>query len=165
MNIKLVPGTVKDAFAIAALRTRVAEHLTLTHGSGHWSSATSEKGVLYAIRNSKLFVARDGSRIIATLQLVTKKSWAIDVSYFTACKRPLYLVGMAVEPDRQGQGIGRGCLEQVRQIAMDWPAEAIRLDAYDAPAGAGEFYARCGYREVGRKSYRNVPLIYLEMML
>jgi hypothetical protein len=45
------------------------------------------------------------------------------------------------------------------------PGDAIRLDAYDAEAGAGEFYRKYGFREVGRASYRNVPLIYFERLL
>ena len=80
-------------------------------------------------------------------------------------ERPLYLLAMAVAPARQRQGIGRRCLEEAKQIARAWPADAIRLDAYDAPAGAGGFYARCGCTEVGRASYRNVPLIYFECLL
>ena len=40
-----------------------------------------------------------------------------------------------------------------------------RLDAYDSQAGAGEFYASCGWTEVGRASYRDVPLIYYELLL
>jgi hypothetical protein len=51
------------------------------------------------------------------------------------------------------------------RIARDWPADAIRLDAYDAPAGAGGFYATCGYTEVGRVRYRGTPLIYYELLL
>ena len=46
-----------------------------------------------------------------------------------------------------------------------WPAQAIRLDAFDAEAGAGLFYAKCGYAERGRVTYRNVPLIYYERLL
>ena len=38
-----------------------------------------------------------------------------------------------------------------------WPADAIRLDAYDAAAGAGGFYAKFGCTEVGRVSYRDTP--------
>jgi hypothetical protein len=53
----------------------------------------------------------------------------------------------------------------VPAIARAWPADAVRLDAYDAPAGAGGFYARCGYRERGRVTYRGVPLIYFEHVL
>ena len=33
-----------------------------------------------------------------------------------------------------------------------------------APAGAGEFYRKCGYTHVGGKSYRGVPLLYFELM-
>jgi len=35
-----------------------------------------------------------------------------------------------------------------------WPADAVLLDAYDHPAGAGAFYTRCGFRHVGQTTYR-----------
>jgi GNAT superfamily N-acetyltransferase len=72
---------------------------------------------------------------------------------------------MAVDPEYQRQGIGRRLLDEARSVARQWPAESIRLDAYDAPAGAGRFYAKCGFREVGRAAYRGVPLVYFELML
>ena len=34
-----------------------------------------------------------------------------------------------------------------------------------ADAGAGEFYARCGYVERGRTVFRTAPLIYFERLL
>jgi GNAT superfamily N-acetyltransferase len=72
---------------------------------------------------------------------------------------------MAVTPAKQRQGIGWRCMEEAKRIARAWPADAIRLDAYDAEAGAGPFYARCGCTEVGRVTYRNTPLIYYELRL
>jgi GNAT superfamily N-acetyltransferase len=165
MRFKLQPATRDDAAALAALHTTIAEHLTELHGHGPWSTETSEKGVLYAMRTSRVFVARTGAEIVATLRLTTKKPWAIDTSYFSACRTPLYLVAMAVSPAKQRTGLGRRCLKEVKRVAKDWPADAIRLDAYDAAAGAGPFYVRCGYKEVGRTSYRNTPLIYYEAVL
>jgi hypothetical protein len=50
-------------------------------------------------------------------------------------------------------------------VARAWPSDALRLDAYDHAAGAGPFYATCGFREVGRVTYRGVPLIYFELLL
>ena len=117
------------------------------------------------MRTSQVFVARAGAEIVATLRLATRKPWAIDTAYFAECHRPLYLLAMAVTPDRQRQGVGKKCLEEVKRIARAWPADAIRLDAYDAEAGAGHFYARCGYSQVGRVSYRGTPLIYYELLL
>jgi hypothetical protein len=46
-----------------------------------------------------------------------------------------------------------------------WPAEALRLDAYDGPAGAGGFYDRCGFRETVKVTYRGTPLVYFELLL
>ena len=72
---------------------------------------------------------------------------------------------MAVAPDRQGGGVGRALLAEAARVAAEWPADAVRLDAFDAVAGAGPFYAKCGFTEVGRASYRAVPLIYYELLI
>jgi ribosomal protein S18 acetylase RimI-like enzyme len=72
---------------------------------------------------------------------------------------------MAVEPGLQRKGVGRSCIEEARRIVSRWPGDAIRLDAYDAASGAGEFYRKCGFREVGRATYRRAPLIYFEMLV
>ncbi|HEV7667200.1 MAG TPA: GNAT family N-acetyltransferase [Thermoanaerobaculia bacterium] len=154
-----------DAPALAALHTAVAERLTRDFGRGHWSSAVTEKGVLRNMEHNRVLVAREGDHLVGTLSLVTKKPWAIDPAYFTAVRRPVYLLNMAVDPDRQRTGLGRLLVEEAKAVARAWPAEAIRLDAYDAEAGAGGFYARCGFREVGRVVYRTVPLVYFEALI
>jgi GNAT superfamily N-acetyltransferase len=161
----LLDATIDDAAELAALHNTVADHLTGLHGRGPWSGKGTKKGVLYAMRTSRVLVARQGSEIVATLRPATKKPWAIDTSYFTPCGAPLYLLAMAVAPARQRQGIGRRCLEEARRLAKAWPADAIRLDAFAGEAGAGGFYARCGCKEVGRVTYRNTPLIYFEILL
>ena len=112
-----------------------------------------------------LRIARTDRDIVATLRLASKKPWAIDRAYFADVKRPVYLTDMAVAPQLQRHGIGRRILEEAKAIAREWPADAIRLDAYDAPAGAGEFYEKCGFTQVGAKTYRGVPLLYFELLL
>jgi GNAT superfamily N-acetyltransferase len=165
MKFTFQPAGTNDAAILAALHTSVADELTRLHGRGPWSTSTTEKGVLYAMRHCRVFVARAGGKIIATLRLTTQKPWAIDADYFSTCRRPLYLLAMAVEPAMQRQGIGRRCLVEAKRVAKEWPADAIRLDAYDSPAGAGGFYAANGLAEVGRRTYRNAPLIYYERLL
>ena len=158
-------ATPEDAGEIALLRSSVAVDLTRRYGTGHWSAQVSEAGVLRSIQTSRIYVARQGSAIIATLRLATKKPWAIDPAQFSLVARPLYLTDMAVSPGAQRQGIGRRCLEDADELARQWPVDAIRLDAYDAPAGAGGFYGKCGYRNVGRAVYRGVPLLYFERLI
>jgi ribosomal protein S18 acetylase RimI-like enzyme len=158
-------ATAAAAEEIAKIRTAVAEKLTSEYGKGHWSSPSSIRSVLLDLRTSSVYIARQQEKVIATLRLAAKKPWAIDTKYFTPGKRPLYLTSMAVDPELQRQGIGRYCLEEVKRIAREWPSDAVRLDAYDAEAGAGGFYARCGYREVGRAAYRKVRLIYFELLV
>jgi len=166
MDLSFAEATAEDAAAIAEMRTAVGEHLTAKHGRGPWSSAVTERGVLLGLHaHSRVLVARSGGVLLGSLRLATKKPWAIDPTYFTAVRRPLHLTDMAVTPDRQGQGIGRRLLEYATGVARSWPGDAIRLDAFDSPAGAGGFYARCGYRETGRVIYRGTPLIYFELVL
>lgn len=165
MKITFSIAAQADAIELAALHTAVADDLTQRYGRGPWSSHTTEKGVLFGMRRSRVIVARRGKTIVGTLQLPTKKPWAIDVSYFSPVKKALYLISMAVLPETQRQGIGRSLIEEAVKQARAWPANAIRLDAFDAEAGAGAFYAKCGFREVGRVTYRKAPLIYFEMLL
>ena len=120
--------------------------------------------MLRDLKGATVLVARDRGEILATWTLQTKKAWAIDLAYFTPCKRALYLINMAVHQRWQRRGIGRALMEEASRLAREFPAGAIRLDAYDAAAGAGGFYRRCGYRQAGKKTYRGVPLVYFEWM-
>jgi len=165
MSLAIETAPIDDAAAIAALQTRVAEALTHAHGLGHWSSAVTAQSVARAIQSSTVLVGREHGEIVSTLRLVSKKPWAIDPDYFARSRHPFYLLSMAVDPARQRAGLGRIMLDEAAAVARGCGADAIRLDAYDHPAGAGPFYAKCGYREVGRATYRSVPLSYYEMLL
>jgi GNAT superfamily N-acetyltransferase len=154
-----------DAPELAALRVATACDLTKRFGRGHWSGEASERGVMAGMHESKIWLARRGSSIVATFRMSTTKPWAIDRSFFAKSELPLYLTDMAVRPDLQGKGIGRRCLVKAVEYARAWPVDAIRLDAYDAEAGAGAFYEKCGFREVGRMAHRGVPLVYYERLI
>jgi ribosomal protein S18 acetylase RimI-like enzyme len=158
-------ATEADVAAIAALRTAVAEDLTSRHGRGHWSSCVTEKSVLRGLKTSRVLVTRSAEGVVGTVRLATKKPWAIDLKNFVSVRRPLYVHDLAVAPSVRRNGVGRLLMEEAKAVARSWPADAIRLDAYDHAAGAGELYVKCGFREVGRVTYRGVPLVYFELLL
>ena len=161
----LTLASAADAAEVADLQIAVAEHLTSLYGTGSWSSGMSESSVLFAMKTGQVYVARERGRVVGCLRLTTRKPWAIDRSYFTPVARPLYLMDMAVHPSRQRRGIGRDILAEAVRLTREWPADAIRLDAYDAEAGAGEFYRKSGFIERGRVAYRRTPLIYFEFLV
>jgi len=165
MPLKFRDATPADVAAIAGLLNAAAGALTARFGAGHWSGLVSERGAAAAQRHARIRVGREGRRILTVLRLAQKKPWAIDVAYFTPVKRPLYLTGMAVSVAQQGGGLGRLAMEDACAVARAWPADAIRLDAYDAVAGAGAFYAKCGFAERGRVVYKGTPLVYYELLL
>ena len=165
MRLTFRDATLKDVPGIAALHNAAAGALTERFGGGHWSSLVTERGTASSQRHARVRVGRSGRRILTVLRLATKKPWAIDVAYFTPVKRPLYLTGMTVAITHQRQGLGRLALEDAVAVARQWPADAIRLDAFDADAGAGTFYAKCGFFEAGRVVYKGDPLVYYELLL
>lgn len=162
----LTAAAPDDADEIAAVRNAAADDLTARFGNGFWTSNVSGRNVLGGMRRrERVFVARASSRIVVTLSMQTRKPWAIDTKYFTPCRHPVYLTNMAVLPPFQRKAFGRRSLEAAVAIARTWPGDAIRLDAYDAAAGAGEFYLKCGFREVGRVVYKRTPLRYFEWII
>ncbi len=168
MKLSIREAVAADAAEVAALRIAAANDLTARFGQGHWSSNATENGVLLAMKRGGVIIATEAGTIVGTLTLSTRKPWAIDKSYFTPVKRPIYLTSMAVDPKAQGMGVGRALLADAETRVRNWlegAGQAIRLDAFDANAGAGGFYAKCGYTERGRTVFRTAPLIYFERLL
>jgi GNAT superfamily N-acetyltransferase len=165
VSVAIRVGLAADAAEVAALRVAAANDLTERFGKGFWSSAATEKGVLQAMKQGKVLIATRAGTIVGTLALSTRKPWAIDASYFSRVRTAIYLTSMAVAPDLQGQGVGREMLAAAEEAVRGWPGDAVRLDAFDAEAGAGLFYEKCGYEERGRAVFRGVPLIYYERLL
>jgi ribosomal protein S18 acetylase RimI-like enzyme len=157
MKLTFATATNANAAELGPLHSAAADDLTRRFGHGFWSSPPSERAVLATMRKPKFsqtLIARTNRRIVATLRLATMKPWAIDTAYFTPADAPLYLTGMAVHPDFQRKGVGRLLLKEAEAVACAWPADAIRLDTFDAAAGIGPFYAKCGFREVARVIYK-----------
>jgi GNAT superfamily N-acetyltransferase len=154
-----------DIPALVKLRLAVDADQASRFGKNRWSTVISEKSVARGLRSSRVVVARRQGRIIGALRMETKKPWAIDLRYFTAVEKAVYLHDVNVEPRLQRSGIGRQLIERAKALAREWPVDAIRLDAYDGSSGGGPFYRKCGFTEVGRAVYRGVPLVYFEFVL
>ncbi|HEX6428570.1 MAG TPA: GNAT family N-acetyltransferase [Niastella sp.] len=165
IDVLIALATPDDAAAIADVISEAARDLTAKHGQGHWSAVATGKGVLNGMNKAKVLVARNGSAIIGTLRLTSLRPWVIDPAYFTPVPRPVYLVDMAVRPGYQQIGVGRSLIEEAKAMATALGGDSIRLDAYAGIAGAGGFYEKCGFTEMGQIEYKTVPHIYFEWLI
>jgi len=157
-------ATEADLAALLQLRLAVDADQAQRFGDRRWITAINEKSVARGLKSSRTLVATRRGRIIAALRMETKKPWAIDLSYFTPACKAVYLHDVNVDPSLQRSSIGRELIERTRTVAKEWPVDAIRVDTYDGAAGAAAFYEKCGFQTVGRKLYRGVPLVYLELV-
>jgi GNAT superfamily N-acetyltransferase len=164
-RLSFIDATDDDVEELIALHADAAADLSARFGEGRWSKDGFGRRLDVSPNRSRVRIGRCRGRIVTSLRLQTKKPWAIDTAYFTPVARPLYLTGMVVAVALQKRGLGRAALLDAHDLAKRWPADAIRLDAYDAAAGAGLFYARCGYAERGRVVYKGNPLVYYEFLL
>jgi GNAT superfamily N-acetyltransferase len=165
MPLKLVLASADDIPELVAMRTRVSQDLAKKFGEGYWAGRSSEGGERFLMRIGQVYIARYRGKPIATLALTTRKPWSIDVENFRPCAKPLYVRAMAVDPAQQRKDVGRKCIAETRRIAKEMGRDAIRLDAFDCAAGAGEFYRKCGFTEAARVVYKGVPHIDFEMFL
>src|SRR5262245_19975078 len=133
-------ATPDDSARIAELRNAAAMELTRLHGRGHWSGLVTADKVAAGMVRSQVYVLRAGRSMVGTLRLHAKPRSEYDREWFTRVRRPVFLYDMAVDPPHQRQGFGRTCIAGAIATAREFPADAIRLDAYDHAAGAGGFY-------------------------
>jgi len=161
--ISIAVAKRSDAGALTALRSAVARDMTREFGEGHWSACPSRSQVLRQLRASHVLVAKHDDEIIGTVRLVRPVLGIFDSSSFTAVDRPLYVLGLAVAAECRGEGIGRLLMEAAKDRVRSSGAQALWLDAYEHRAGAGSFYAKCGFRKVGRVS-GELPLGYFEWL-
>ena len=117
MRLTFRDATLKDVATIVALQNAASAALTARFGLGHWSSPVTERSAVLSQRHARVRVGVSGVSVLTVLRLATKKPWAIDVSYFTPVKRPLYLTGMATSVAHQREGLGRMALADARVVA------------------------------------------------
>jgi GNAT superfamily N-acetyltransferase len=142
-------ATAADVPALVALRTAVAQRMTERYGEGDWSALPSEAAVIRQLRASRILVARRDSQIVGTVRLATALQALFDSSAFTPVAHALYVLGLAVAPEVQGQGLGRMLMDAAKDAARESRADALWLDAFEHAAGAGKFYETCGFHRVG----------------
>ena len=166
MNVAIRAAERADAETIHAIRTSAADALTAEFGSGHWSHVESLDTLRRHAVDRDLFLAMSNGEAFGTFELESKTPGFYSRHWFTDPDAPAYyLFSMAIVKTSQRRGLGRTIMDEMEAMAVAHGKRALRLDAYDAPAGAGVFYEKCGFVLVHEGSFNRVPLRYYEKVL
>jgi GNAT superfamily N-acetyltransferase len=77
----------------------------------------------------------------------------------------LLVENVAVEPERQGQGIGRALLAFAESVAADAGLTMLRLYTHAAMTENRAFYPRLGYTEVDRRTDNGFERVFFSKRL
>jgi ribosomal protein S18 acetylase RimI-like enzyme len=72
---------------------------------------------------------------------------------------------LAVDPARQGEGIGRWCLETIASMGASDGVTSIRCDVLSANARLRAFYERAGYVARGTRAHSGWEFTCYERVL
>ena len=130
MRISVSVARDSDASAIVSLRTAVAESLTRQYGRGHWSSRATEAGVS---RDRNVASAcgqnRQGSGGLGAPGRPRSRGPSIPTTLNRSVDRYISSIWPS-SPAASAKGVGRRLIEEAKQVAVAWPADAVWLDAY-----------------------------------
>ncbi len=164
--VRLRQAGLDNLKPVRSILVAAADDLTARFGEGHWSGVRTIATLQKYAGSGTLYVIEADAIVVGTLRLTDLKIGFYRNAWFARPKDPAgYLLDMAVSPDRQHRGLGRRAMEQAERLARQGGLRAIRLDAYQGPAGAGGFYRKCGYDLVHKGEMRGVALEYFEKLL
>lgn len=157
------PGEIAGIYKLSVA---AASDLVDKYGQGRWRVAAARKTLKRNQQSDSLFVIVKDAVIVGTFCFTTKKAGFYRRGWFAFPDDPAgYLLNMAIAPQHQRQGIGREVMNHIDQLARSMKLLAVRFDAYEANAGAGGFYRKCGYQLVHVGKVGDVGLEYYEKVL
>jgi ribosomal protein S18 acetylase RimI-like enzyme len=163
-SLSISLATRRDVPALAALHASVAREMTREFGKGGWSEYPTVAGVRRQLGASRVLVARCAADVVGTVRLARAQPALFDAAAFTPVANAYYVLGLAVAPGTRRRGVGRALIESAKEATRAAPMDALWLDVYDHPAGAGSFYEKCGFRRVGKVSHNRTVLIGYEWL-
>lgn len=131
ISITIRSCQIEDAFALQCLNEKV-----LGYSYDLLETKTKLQGLLLQ-PNHLLLVAEVANEVVGYVHAVD-----YEVIYAPHMKD---ILGIAVFPAFQGEGIGRALLQEIEHWAKDTNASAVRLVSGESRLDAHVFYRRCGY--------------------
>src|SRR3954451_21354195 len=136
MPMQIRPAVPDDAAAVDELVQRAYSHYVGRIGR---RPGPMDDDYVEKVERGHVFVAVEASDVIGLIVLIEEPDH-------------LLVENVAVEPERQSQGIGRALLAFAEAAAVEAGLTTIRLYTHAAMTENLAFYPRLGYTEVDRRT-------------
>jgi ribosomal protein S18 acetylase RimI-like enzyme len=111
-----------------------------------------------------MYGIKDGNEYVAVVTLDAKQSKKYQYFNWKDKEgRPCCIHRLAVDPSRQGQGIGKYLLQYIENLAIQKGFSSSRIDVYKINESAVALYERNGYVKVGEVHYPFRKFSYITM--
>ena len=150
-----------------AILVACGRDLEARFGLSHWAPPRSLDELSADARERSVYAVEDGARgLVGTFTLgPTPMADYPDGTFDPAGEPARYLNRLAIDPARQGAGLGAWCVREAERLCLVEGARSLRFDAVTAHAPLRAFYRRLGYRECGPAAIRGIPVVCFERLL
>ncbi|MDR2655886.1 MAG: GNAT family N-acetyltransferase [Oscillospiraceae bacterium] len=159
------PAEEKDYRAVCNLFKRVTADL-IAKGVYQWDEIyPNDENAAKDIKNREMHVLEAKGEIAAVFvlnreaPLYERGSWLNKDGAWIALHR------FCVDPDLQGQGVGKAAFAQAESIAKSLGSVSLRLDAYTLNTASNRLYQGQGCRKCGEADYRKGRFNLYEKLL
>jgi ribosomal protein S18 acetylase RimI-like enzyme len=155
----------EDAGAIHTLLASVGEALA-GQGFDNWQPPYPIERIRAFISEREVWMVFGAGQLVASYTLGSTPPRPYEVEPWPEPTLPsLYLNRLAVDPARQGQGIGSWCLTNIVARARELGAAAIRCDVLEANPALRAFYELHGYVARGKRSHSGWSFVCYERLI
>lgn len=152
--MKIEKGRKEDIDEIEKMYDELNDYLADNTNYPGWKKGVYpvRQTAVSAILEENLYVARKEGRIVGSVILNHKPEaayaearWGIEIDY----EKVFVLKTFVVHPQYFKQGLGKGLLDYIHNLAIKKNMKAIRLDVYESNIPAINLYEKNGFRYVG----------------
>lgn len=135
-------------------------------GLSHWHPFMDINTFQNLMKGKDIYGIYKNDVAIATFNLSTEpRDYYFDELWSNPKEKAVYLGQLATDPNIQGNGIGKWCMQQIVSIAQEMGSKAIRFDALSMHPWLKPFYEKLGYSACGIVKPKQWDLVCFEKLL
>lgn len=165
--IKFKEASLEDAEAIYEILKICGWDLFQNEGIENWWPPYPLEKVIEDIQNDdkNVYLLTYKGIVVGTFMISSAPPTYYDPSLWGNNKKAVYPSKIAVLPEYRKLGIGKWCMKQIDQIAMDKRVDYIRLDVYEKNEYVINIYKFLGYDFKGTAKTHRFNVVCLEKKL